>query len=157
MLLKIVIIAVLLSLMCVLIDAQERGDSTLNIKRNYIIGNASFEGVTLNYERNIIQWSKSYTNMRIGFGLFNDLQGGGKQGLATLVHLFGKKKSHLELNLGIKYLVNSKNNLWPSSKYFYRDIFVGYRYEKPDGNLIFRIGYIYPHAAAIAIGLGFKF
>ena len=83
MLLKIVIIAVLLPLMCVLIDAQEREDSTLNIKRNYIIGNASFEGVTLNYERNIIQWPKSYTNMRIGFGLFNDLQGGGKQGIAT--------------------------------------------------------------------------
>jgi hypothetical protein len=157
MLLKIVIIAVLLSLMCMLIDAQERGDSTLNIKRNYIIGNASFEGVTLNYERNIIQWSKSYTNMRIGFGLFNDLQGGGKQGIATLVHLFGKKKSHLELNLGIKYFVNSKNNLYPSSKHFYRDMFVGYRYEKPDGNFIFRIGYIYPHIYAIAIGLGIKF
>jgi hypothetical protein len=97
--LKVVIIEVLLSLICVLVYAQERGDSSLNIKRNYIIGNVSFESVTLNYERNIIQWSKSYTNIRIGFGGFNDLQGGGKQGLATLVHLFGKKKSHLELNL----------------------------------------------------------
>jgi hypothetical protein len=157
MLLKIVIIAVLLSLTSVHIYAQERVDSILDIKRNYVIGNISFEGITLNYERNIIQWSKSYTNMRIGIGLFNDLQGGGKQGLATLVHLFGKKKSHLELNLGIRYFVNSKNNLWPKSKYFYRDIFVGYRYEKPDGNFVFRIGYINPHAAAIAIGLGFKF
>ncbi len=157
MLLKIVIIAVLLSITCMLIYAQEREDSTLNIKRNYIIGNVSFAGVTLNYERNIIQWSISYTNMRIGFGLFNDLQGGGKQGIASLVHLFGKKKSHLELNLGIKYCVNSKNNMWPSSKHFYLDPFVGYRYEKPDGDFIFRIGYIYPNVYAIAIGLGAKF
>jgi hypothetical protein len=148
---KTILIAILFSLTCVLNYAQERIDSTFHIKRNYIIGNVAFEGVTLNYERNIIQWSKSYTNIRIGVGLFNDLQGGGKQGIATLVHMFGKRTSHLELNLGIKYLVNSKENLWPSKRYFYRDIFIGCRFEKPDGNFIFRIGYIYTHIYAMAI------
>jgi len=60
-------------------------------------------------------------------------------------------------NWNAKSNINSKNNLWPSKKYFGRDTFIGYRYEKPDGNFIFRIGYIYPHKYAIAIGLGIKF
>jgi len=137
--------------------AQNNVDSSLYIKRNYILGNISFDGITLNYERNIFNWSVSQSNIRTGLGLFNDLQGGGKQGIVSLVQLFGKRNSHFEIVLGIRYLVNGRNNESPSEKYFCRDQFIGYRYEKPDGKFIFRTGYIYPSIYAMTIGLGIKF
>lgn len=152
-----ILIPVLFSFSFIVINAHERRDTSLKICRNYLIVNLSFLDANFNYERNIVQLPKSYTNIRIGFGVFNDLQGGGNECIATLVHLIGRKKSHLEINLGIKYFVNSKNNSNPSSDYFMRDVFLGYRYEKPDGPFIFRIGYYYPHIYAFGIGLGFKF
>ena len=109
------------------------------------------------YERNIFRWPGSYTNIRAGLGYFNDLQGGGREYGATMVHLIGKKNSHLEINLGIKYIVNNKENANPGGKGFIPDMFVGYRYEKPGDSFVFRIGFYYPDINALAIGIGVKF
>jgi hypothetical protein len=151
------IISVFLFLPCVVIDAREREDSTRIIRRNYIIGNLSFLDININYERNIIHLPQSHTNIRIGLGAFNDLQGGGTEYVATLVNLFGKRNSHLELNLGLKYIVNSKDNANPTVKSFLTDMFAGYRFEMPGNSFVFRIGFIYPEIYAIAVGIGAKF
>ena len=104
----------------------------------------------INYERNIMQRPKSYTNLRMGFGLpvlnfFN-----GYYLNPSLVHLIGKKNKHFELNLGFKYIVEKD-----SSNSFLPDIYAGYRYEKPSGGIIFRAGVNL--FTLFNIGIGFKF
>ena len=104
----------------------------------------------INYERKIFQLPKSFTNLRIGFGIINSSYDGGYYYNSSIVHLFGKKNSHLELNLGLKYAVQKgfSNSFWP-------DIYAGYRYEKPSGLLMFRIGVnLY---TLYNIGIGIKF
>jgi hypothetical protein len=66
------------------------------------------------------------------------------------VHLIGKKNSHFELNLGLKYVLEegTANSLMP-------DLFAGYRYEKPSGGLILRAGI--DLFTLWNIGIGFKF
>ena len=104
----------------------------------------------INYERKIFQLPKSFTNLRMGFGIINSSFDGGYYYNSSLVHLLGKKNSHLELNLGLKYAVQKG-----SSNSFLPDIYAGYRYEKPNGILIFRIGVnLY---SLYNIGIGFKF
>jgi hypothetical protein len=104
----------------------------------------------INYERKIFQLPKSFTNLRIGFGIINSSFDGGYYYNASLVHLFGKKNSHLELNLGLKYAVQKG-----SPNFFLPDIYAGYRYEKPSGLLIFRIGVnLY---SLYTVGIGIKF
>jgi hypothetical protein len=73
----------------------------------------------------------------------------------ALVHMIGSRNSHLELDLGFKYIVNYKNPDNHLSLYLIPDVFAGYRYDKPDGDFIFRIGINYP--TIINIGVGIKF
>jgi len=104
----------------------------------------------VNYERYIIQRQKSHTNIRIGFGYWSNMTLGGNNFNVVLVQMFGKKSSHLELNLGAKYVFETareKNIVLP-------DIFVGYRYDKAESNFIFRTGISYP--SLINVGFGIK-
>ena len=106
---------------------------------------------SFNYERNIIQSRKSYSNIRAGYGYWTNLQLEGKCYEIAFVHLIGRKNSHPELNLGIKYIVDNagkENAILP-------DIFAGYRYENPEGRFIFRIGLAFP--SIFNMGIGFKF
>lgn len=62
----------------------------------------------LNYERNILQLPKSYTNIRLGIGRanFSEFRTLAFYLNPSLVHLIGKRNSHLELNLGFKYPIS---------------------------------------------------
>ena len=136
----------------------EKGDSLQVINRNKFYINVGFvELINLNYERALLWYPLTSTHIKIGAGYFNDLQGGGTQYKASWVQLFGKKGSHLEINMGVIYYVNSKENSNPLVKSYGIDRYVGYRYEKPDGHFVFRFGFIYPIIWAAEIGLGFKF
>jgi len=138
------------------IDAQEVDYPSLKLPRNSINAYIGLFEVNINYERNIIQRPKSHTNIRMGFGKAMFLNAGiGSYVNPSLVHIFGKGNSHLELDLGFKYMIiNGIEN--PSfSDTFISDFFAGYRYEKPNGKFIFRAGNNYP--TFINIGIGGKF
>lgn len=132
-------------------------DSTLKLSRNYLILNVGFFELNINYERNIIYHPFYITNIKIGFGEGNDLQGGYAEYLASFVQLLGGQNSHVEFNLGYKYTKNHKENfnssVSSSSLYF----FAGYRFEKPDGHFIFHAGFNYPSIVALSLGIGIKF
>jgi hypothetical protein len=149
-----ILIILTTSIFCFCIQAQERDTDSLKIRRNSLsISFAFFEKYNFNYERNIRQGQISYTNIRIGFGSGAFLNyGDGHYINTSLTHLFGKKSSHLELNMGIKYIVSPHRKL---SLNLVPDFFAGYRYEKPYGLFIFRIGLYYPNF--INCGIGFKF
>jgi hypothetical protein len=143
------------SLFCFSLNAQENGDLSSKIRHNSLsIYAGLFDEFNINYERNIFQRPQSYTNIRLGFGNASFITAG--DGLyinPSLVHLIGKKNSHLELDIGIKYIVN-----YPDPKpslVLVPDLFAGYRFEKPSGGIILRIGLNYP--TIINLGIGIKF
>jgi hypothetical protein len=137
-------------LLCISVSAQENGNNSGKILKNNVNVYVSLFEYNINYERNIMQRRNSYTNLRAGFGLaaFNSWEGYYYN--AALVHLIGKKNSHFELNLGLKYVLEegTANSLMP-------DLFAGYRYEKPSGGLILRAGI--DLFTLWNIGIGFKF
>jgi hypothetical protein len=138
--------------------AQVKSDVPLKIARNYFVLTFGIvEIINGGYERNIIWRRGAQTNVRIGYGFVNDLQGGAHEFVGTLVQLFGKRNSHLELNLGLAITKNVKDNMNPSTISHMAYTFVGYRFEKPDGNFIFRAGFIYPIIYALEVGIGIKF
>ena len=130
--------------------SQENVNPSGKLPVNNINAYISLVEYNINYERKIFELPKSFTNLRMGFGIINSSFDGGYYYNSSLVHLLGKKNSHLELNLGLKYAVQKG-----SSNSFLPDIYAGYRYEKPNGILIFRIGVnLY---SLYNIGIGFKF
>jgi hypothetical protein len=138
--------------------ALVKSDAPLKIARNYFVFTFGFvEIVSAGYERNIIWKRGAQTNVRIGYGFVNDLQGGAHELVGTLVQLFGKRNSHLEVNLGFSIIQNVKDNMNPSTVSQGVYTYAGYRFEKPDGNFIFRAGLIYPIIYALELGIGFKF
>lgn len=127
-------------------DNTQSGKIRLNAF-GYYIGLIEYN---INYERRIIQLQKSYTNIRVGFGYWTDLQEEGNYYNAALAHILGKNKSHLEFNLGVKYLIARVSE----SNMFFPDIYAGYRFEKQDDRFDFRAGFA--NRSFINIGIGFK-
>jgi hypothetical protein len=104
-----------------------------------------------NYERNFMQRPKSYTNFRAGYSYWTNLQLEGNCVEAVFVHLLGRKNSHPEFNLGVKYIIDKagkENVVVPL-------LYVGYRYDNPEGRFIFRYGLTYP--SIFNLGIGYKF
>ncbi|MCX6302429.1 MAG: hypothetical protein NTW82_09615 [Bacteroidia bacterium] len=132
----------------------------IEYKRNYIGAYVGIFEWNLNYERNIFQRPRSYTNLRFGFGLWKDEPTkygyGGNYLNASLVHLIGKRTAHFELILGIKYFITGRDEVMNTFGYPYLpDLYFGYRHEKPDGKLVLRFGINIP--TLVNLGIGYKF
>ncbi len=138
-------------------EGRDLRESMLKIHRNYIIGNINIVASNINYERNLFRTPAFLANIRLGYGIINDLQGGGNVYSAAMVGLIGQKNSHFELDLGIIAYKAFKTNFNPSSSGVMTDGFIGYRYEKPNGIFVFRTGFIYPSIYSLTLGAGFKF
>lgn len=107
--------------------------------------------LNFNYERNIIQRPKSYTNVRAGFGYWTNLQLEGNCIEAAFVHMLGRENSHPEFNLGVKYIIDKagkENAVVPL-------LYAGYRYDNPESRFIFKFGLTYP--SIFNLGIGYKF
>jgi hypothetical protein len=150
----------LLSLfLCFNTEAQDTLSPPVKFLRNGISVYAGVAELNLNYERNLILHPKFYSNIRMGIGIGMIAAGQtwveGKYVNPSLVQVFGRGNSHIEIDLGFKYMyVNSITD--PSFfQSFIPDLFAGYRYEKPGGELIFRAGNNYP--TFINVGIGAKF
>jgi hypothetical protein len=149
-----ILITLLFFGMC--IDAQEIVNPASILHKNSLNIYIGLFELNINYERNIIQCPKSHTNIRMGFGkILNEFGGEGAFLNPSMVELFGKGNSHLELDLGFKYMVTNSMSDPDFFETFVPDIFAGYRYEKPSGNFVFRAGNNFP--TFINIGVGCKF
>jgi hypothetical protein len=111
--------------------------------------------------------------MRASAGAFASWGGNGPYGSLSLQGIFGEKKSHLEIGLGLGVLydkssyeigVSNANYPYPGfqpepSKGDYTSLtpaaFVGYRYQKAAGGFVFRTGIGFPDGIYVAIGLAF--
>jgi hypothetical protein len=122
-------------------------------KKNYLSIYFGIFEWNLNYEGNILQFQKSYSNIRCGFGYWGLIEEAGNYLNPSFVHVIGKKNSHLEVDIGVKiFVIKSSNFAKPSNM---PDLFLGYRFEKPDGKFLFRAGINYP--TVLNLGFGYKF
>jgi hypothetical protein len=145
------------SFFCVQIHADDVDYQPIKLKKNSInlyVGSVYMDA-NLNYERNILQLPKSYTNIRLGIGRanFSEFRTLAFYLNPSLVHLIGKRNSHLELNLGFKYPISQLPET--ITRVLVPDLYAGYRYERPDGLFLFRMGINYP--SVFDVGMGLKF
>ena len=125
--------------------------------RNNIYAAAGYAVVTGNISINFetLLWKTDYSGMSslwakgsagiIGIMMLGDLQAYN----VSLVGLTGHEVSHFEYSIGGAYIVDSNSqSIIPSAS-------VGYRYQKHDGNLIYRFGVGFPEILYASIGLSF--
>ena len=94
----------------------------------------------VHYERTYIRRSKSLSSIRLGVGSGKFLVAGeGKYINPAWIHLFGRKNSHVEMNVGFKYMLTNSISNPDFREIFIPDLFLGYRFEKPtNGNCFAR-------------------
>jgi hypothetical protein len=111
--------------------------------------------------------------LHFGFGTFASWGGIGTSTNLSLQWLGGRKKSHLELGLGLVslfdkegYDIGKSNANSPYSAYApepsrsdYRDIApsatIGYWYQKPGKGFVFRTGVAFPDGVYLSVGFAF--
>lgn len=130
----------------------------VQFNKNAIYGNLGSGGIyftaTGYYERMIKQkmWNTSISSfVKVGFGAEVHWGGESRYLLSQYGLLFGAKKHHLEIGLGPGYFSNNS----VTGKLFMMSGTVGWRFQKPDGNFIFRIGTSWPEAVYAGLGLSF--
>jgi hypothetical protein len=126
------------------------------LKRNAIYGTLGIGPIygTLlgNYEHSIYQsFDKFFPSIRarIGVGPWALWEGTGVHYIATVQALSGKRKGHLEIGAGAVLIQEYTNySIWPAGN-------LGYRFQKPDGSGLFRIGIGFPEALYLSFGFSF--
>lgn len=126
-----------------------------------------------NYERIVIQTEKGFFKnylVRAGGGSWASWTGSGPHGVITFTGLTGKKNSHIEVSIGMvtfydgaSYDIGVSNSyrdgvsIYPEpTKSEYLDFYpaggIGYRFQQPGGNFVFRVGLSIPEAIYISLG-----
>jgi hypothetical protein len=138
------------------LSAQTTNTNELSKNSVYLDTGLGFRGqVSINYERQIYSSKKLTWYGRLGAGAAykwtsdNDVSLG-PGGLAAITVLTGEKNHHFELNAGT-FIVSDSD---ASNSGVYPLLDAGYRYQKPDGGIVFKakIGIL-----GIGIGLGYAF
>lgn len=154
-------------------------DSIKTQPKNIIYVNAGtvivYSAFSFNAERQLFATDKKYyINYYLkasagGWAWWMQL-GGGAYGSLSLQGVFGPKTSHLELGLGLGVLYDKQGyNYAVSDANYFREplpsrgdfttwapaFSVGYRYQKPTGGFIYRVGAGFPDCIYISLGFAF--
>lgn len=146
------LVFVLSSMSCIYGQEEKAPEELLN--KNAIYGSFGIGGIyftgTGYYERMITQRKKISTFLKVGYGGYAILGEDGAFVLAQYGLLTGIEKHHLEFSLGSNLFLSGafKDDLPVSAA-------LGYRFQKPRGNFIFRMGIAVPEAVYIGVGLSF--
>ncbi len=89
------------------------------------------------------------TFVRVGIGHYGGLESSGSFTLIQTGIMTGKDKGHFEGAFGLAHRTNKNDNNYEPA------IVAGYRWQKPEGNFIFRTGVAYPES--LYAGVGFCF
>lgn len=138
------------------------------LKKNAIYFSLGAAAQSLIYEVNFANAPRSAWHFKTGIGFNQEIFASNNVHLlAGITYLTGRKrKSHFELNGGAalmfdydNYRYNQSMSYGGMSAYDFLSIqiipYMGYRYQKPNGNFIFRYGFGYPEISSISFGLAF--
>jgi len=101
--------------------------------------------IVFNYERKLKQWDKSQLAISGGLGILPLY--GYAIGKVNMKYLMGSKSHHFETGLGLFFDFEGDIIL--------PDIQLGYRYQKPKGKLMFKVGTGFPQIISAGLGWGF--
>lgn len=143
----------------------QQGNSENPSAVNVLYGGLSFGGllggISVNYERKVADFTMGSINLRGGLGKVAgwDLRGNGVT--VNWAYLFGRKKHHLELNMGVLGIQDKYNDpqMTPSERFFSQWSFfpllnAGYRFQKPGGGFMLRTGV---GMELLYLGIGYSF
>jgi hypothetical protein len=144
---------------------QPQGQPSASSPANILYGGLSFGGLlgglSVNYERRVVGFAGGSINLRGGFGRVSgwDLRGNGIA--ANWAYLFGNRKHHLELNLGVMGIQDkyhdqqlTKTELFFAQWDFFPLLNAGYRFQKPEGGFMLRTG---AGTELLYLGVGYSF
>lgn len=150
--------------------SQDKNSKIIELNKNVIYGNAgfgiwsnsvgdpigdAFVFITFYYEK-IIKQKIGYINsssfVRIGIGKQFDIDHRLIHITAQYGFLSGAKSHHFEMAGGLRFFTTK---YYPQDKYIPISFNAGWRFQKPDGHLIFRIGTGYPELMYFGFGLSF--
>ncbi len=130
--------------------------SLAQIPKNSINTYVGIFEINFNYERNVLQMERGLGHLRLGVGQARFVQAGeGKYINMSYVHVVGKKESHLEADIGFKYMLTNSIDDPKFSEEFIPDLFIGYRFQNQPRGIILRAGINYPTIINLGIGLAF--
>jgi len=89
--------------------------------------------------------------VRVGAGPFALWEDTGMDYYLNFNALVGRNKHHFEIGAGPMLMhmeYDNENSIWPSGN-------IGYRFQKPGKNFIFRAGGGWPEAAYLSVGIAF--
>jgi hypothetical protein len=145
------------------LHGQEHKTDTIptGLKKNAVYGSITyisdgyigFRGLSINAERMLWNTGGFINSIWIRFG---DWGGGhGTHLIGGITALTGSRASHFEVNLGVASF-RSKNN---TEEVVEKDVFpaaaLGYRFQKPGDNLVFRTGIGFPERLYLSFGFCF--
>jgi hypothetical protein len=145
----------LIALLILVAFSVKSQDSQLRPSRIYGTFGTAFiyTNITANIEQEISNNSAHYFNsvsLRIGAGHWSSWGNESYNIIGTINWLSGTNNHHLELGTGIAY-----SPAYDDSFGFLPAAQIGYRYQKPDGILLFRTGIGVPEALYVSLGVCF--
>lgn len=160
---KLIVVSILLVMLTSNLALSQVAGTASNSIHLELLGNGLI--YSLNYERIIIESLSARAG--IGYIQVNEIGGDDKVSLTTVPvmvnYLLGSKSSHLELGIGACFIVASadfKEFASVSGSETLGTATFGYRYQRPDGGILFRAG-VTPLFGSIGFqlwfGLGFGY
>ena len=148
-------------------------ESKNTVYLSFGVGGISFM-MNANYERKLVQTEDHFLSSLWVKGLvgsWSAWDSKGTQFSLAAVGLSGQKNNHFEYGLGLTSLYDKTaysselndfnggySNKQPTkldNTYFVVYANIGYRYQKPDGSIIFRTGLAYPEGLYLSFGFAF--
>lgn len=131
--------------------------------RNIVFGKANVwimgQAYQIAYERLISVGKAVQFSAHASYGYWKDIYEDGNLFSISANYLLGRKNHMFEVNLGLLAKVHYDQYYTDQRKFdhfnFLPDLFVGYRYKKPNGHFMFKAGAGFPSLASV--GLGFCF
>jgi len=133
--------------------------NSINVKFGYgYYGPDLSYGLGFTYERQIYQFDNSFLLARAGWTYWALWGGSANTYKLDLAYILGKKNSHLEFDLGMIIATECNDSdeiICSSYEKFRLSANIAYRYQKPGGRSIFRVGIGREALAFVSYGFAF--
>lgn len=133
--------------------------SSENPKKNVVYGTVGLypgSACNINYERQIIHPVNnplSSINIRLGYGVYGDLAGLEKLVLLSSNLIFGSGSGHFETDFGAAYRFDIVRTHSENKTGVTPIINAGYRFQRKNGQFVFRTGIGWPDCIYLSLGL----